>query len=319
MNKKFTNSFGAEIVFKEHGIDFSTRNSYILYENIESIRLKSGGKSFWVYYELGKCDFFVIDENDREEFKELVKEIKEVIKEESREDDVKQNVRKYTRSHISIMLFAWIFTGIFILLEYYELLALGIVLLLSIAFMLTWLTNTCRRIVPDSLVSFKKRNIIIQVILILLCIGVAIGSFFYFKPGFRSGEHLDRKCYFYECDKYADGGMYYGGLKGSDKYYCKEHFEIEKNWEDNKNGEAEPDEYEIWVIAKNEVKDNLKSPSTASFCSQSSATITKSGKTWTVIGYVDAQNSFGAEVRTNFKVVITFSSGNKYTATCTFN
>ena len=51
------------------------------------------------------------------------------------------------------------------------------------------------------------------------------------------------------------------------------------------------DKFDAFVIAKNIVNSNLKSPSTAKFCSTSDATITRSGNTWTVRGWVDAQNS----------------------------
>ena len=42
-------------------------------------------------------------------------------------------------------------------------------------------------------------------------------------------------------------------------------------------------------------------------------TITCSDDTWTIKGYVDAQNSFGATLRNNFTVKITFTSSTKYT------
>lgn len=73
------------------------------------------------------------------------------------------------------------------------------------------------------------------------------------------------------------------------------------------------DKYDAWVIAQDEVKNRLKAPSTADFCSMSSATVKKNGNTWTVKGYVDAENSFGAKVRNDFTVVITVSEdGGQY-------
>ncbi len=65
--------------------------------------------------------------------------------------------------------------------------------------------------------------------------------------------------------------------------------------------------------AEDIVKRELKSPSTAKFCSTRDATITRSGNTWTVSGWVDAQNSFGATIRNNFTVKFTFTQGDSYT------
>ena len=73
------------------------------------------------------------------------------------------------------------------------------------------------------------------------------------------------------------------------------------------------DEYDAWTAATDVVKNNLKAPSTAEFCSKSSANIEQHGNTWTIKGYVDAENSFGAKLRNDFTVVITFTSSTKYT------
>ena len=50
------------------------------------------------------------------------------------------------------------------------------------------------------------------------------------------------------------------------------------------------DKFDAMVIAEKVVKDQLKSPSTADFCSTSEYTVSCVGNTWTVRGYVDAQN-----------------------------
>lgn len=73
------------------------------------------------------------------------------------------------------------------------------------------------------------------------------------------------------------------------------------------------DEYDAWTAATDVVKSNLKAPSTAEFCSKSSASIEQHGSTWTIKGYVDAENSFGAKLRNNFTVIITFTSSTEYT------
>jgi hypothetical protein len=70
------------------------------------------------------------------------------------------------------------------------------------------------------------------------------------------------------------------------------------------------DQSHMQVIAENEVKENLKAPSTASF---SNISVSQNGNTWTVTGYVDAQNSFGAMIRSSFKVVIEDNGYPKYT------
>lgn len=49
---------------------------------------------------------------------------------------------------------------------------------------------------------------------------------------------------------------------------------------------------DAFAIAEKAVKDKLKSPSTAKFCSVTEATIGCSGNTWVVRGWVDAQNTF---------------------------
>lgn len=58
------------------------------------------------------------------------------------------------------------------------------------------------------------------------------------------------------------------------------------------------------VWAEYIVKQNLKSPSTAKFCSRLREMKAESlgGAKWKVTGWVDAQNSFGATVRSDFVV-----------------
>lgn len=78
------------------------------------------------------------------------------------------------------------------------------------------------------------------------------------------------------------------------------------------------DKFDAFVIAENAVKEKLKSPSTAQFCTTTEATIGRNGNTWTVKGWVDAQNGYGATVRANFAVTFTFASKDTYSvALCT--
>lgn len=68
-----------------------------------------------------------------------------------------------------------------------------------------------------------------------------------------------------------------------------------------------------WAVAKKEVKDVLKAPSSAKFpFSYSSATITKMDNLYTVISYVEADNSFGTNLKVKFSVSFE-RSGNNYT------
>lgn len=73
------------------------------------------------------------------------------------------------------------------------------------------------------------------------------------------------------------------------------------------------DKYDAMVIAEKVVRSALKAPSTADFCSSSEYTVSCMGNTWTVKGYVDAQNSFGATLRSDFTVKFTFSDSSHYT------
>lgn len=71
--------------------------------------------------------------------------------------------------------------------------------------------------------------------------------------------------------------------------------------------------YDAITIAEKEVKAKLKSPSTAKFSSFSEISVTRSGNTWRVTGWVDAQNGFGATLRNSYTVKIEFASSDVYT------
>lgn len=65
---------------------------------------------------------------------------------------------------------------------------------------------------------------------------------------------------------------------------------------------------DAWVCAEKAVQDTLKSPSTAEFCSYPDADITYLGASkYKIVGYVDAENSFGATLRKNFTVTLTLT------------
>lgn len=66
---------------------------------------------------------------------------------------------------------------------------------------------------------------------------------------------------------------------------------------------------DAWVCAQDIVQSELKSPSTAKFCSYTEATVTSLGNDkYKIKGYVDAQNGFGAIIRTKFTVTLTLTA-----------
>ena len=61
------------------------------------------------------------------------------------------------------------------------------------------------------------------------------------------------------------------------------------------------DSIDAYLVCQDFVSEGLKAPSTAEFASMSDSTIRNtSGDNWSVSSYVDAQNSFGAMIRTHF-------------------
>lgn len=73
------------------------------------------------------------------------------------------------------------------------------------------------------------------------------------------------------------------------------------------------------ICAEEYVRQNLKAPSTAKFCSYANMTATNiTGRTWKVSGYVDAENSFGASIRTYWVVTLTLTNSGFKDATVSF-
>ena len=71
---------------------------------------------------------------------------------------------------------------------------------------------------------------------------------------------------------------------------------------------AKGHEMDAWVCAQDIVEANLKSPSSAKFCKYPDATITYCGDAdYMVVGWVDAENSYGAKIRTSFIVTLTLT------------
>ena len=61
--------------------------------------------------------------------------------------------------------------------------------------------------------------------------------------------------------------------------------------------ETVPDKYGAMDVCHQFIEDRLKAPSTADYVDEQ---VVQRGKTWTVTGSVDSENSFGAKVRSTF-------------------
>jgi len=65
-------------------------------------------------------------------------------------------------------------------------------------------------------------------------------------------------------------------------------------------GEHEPDDYDAYAACENWVEEQLRAPSTADFSGHGDSTITEAGSGYDIRGYVDAENGFGAQIRTDW-------------------
>lgn len=65
------------------------------------------------------------------------------------------------------------------------------------------------------------------------------------------------------------------------------------------------------IIAQNAVKVQLKSPASADFPLGASVVIKPGHNLYVVRSYVDSQNSFGAMIRTNYVVTLSYRSGDR--------
>lgn len=62
-----------------------------------------------------------------------------------------------------------------------------------------------------------------------------------------------------------------------------------------------PDETGARLACHHSVRQQLRAPSTASFAPASDTRIARSGSEWTLTGWVDAENAFGATVRSTWR------------------
>lgn len=72
----------------------------------------------------------------------------------------------------------------------------------------------------------------------------------------------------------------------------------------------ENEQYEAKIYSKAVVESTLKAPSTAKWPREDKVIADKGiGNTWLVYGYVDAQNGFGAMLRTKYKLTVSKFKG----------
>lgn len=67
-----------------------------------------------------------------------------------------------------------------------------------------------------------------------------------------------------------------------------------------------------YIDCRDAVKLRLKAPASADFPGAGSATITHTGKNWFVSSYVDAQNGFGAQIRSEWTCTATHTGSNNF-------
>ena len=164
----------------------------------------------------------------------------------------------------------------------------------------------------------KKIAILLILIYLIFCIQ-GCG----YKVSFGYEDIADNTC------KVCGNPAEYKVTQGcSSAYYCKEHKDELINDEPTDGNHTKDssdkdsfghDKFDAITIAEKEVKKQLKSPSTAKFCKTSEYTVTVNKNKWTVSGWVDAQNSFGATLRNTFTVTITFTSVKEYNASCSIH
>lgn len=80
------------------------------------------------------------------------------------------------------------------------------------------------------------------------------------------------------------------------------------------NNQPKHDKAMAWQITQKFVKEKIKSPSTAVFPKyyDIESSILKENRTYTITTYVDAENSFGANLRQNFEAVVKYDGNNNW-------
>lgn len=103
-----------------------------------------------------------------------------------------------------------------------------------------------------------------------------------------------------------NGRQYHVGGLTSTEWFEKQSPKTQTTYSSVSGSNARHTDSEAWTCAKKIVKDSLKSPSTAKFCSFPESEVKHLGNgEYMVTGWVEAQNSFGALLRQSFVVTYT--------------
>ena len=147
-----------------------------------------------------------------------------------------------------------------------------------------------------------------------------VGKLFVELGDIYSGEDVYRIFLGADCSVRKNGKTIFEGYDSSYKSNSQDSVDSSLNSSGNMAESTNSDKdsyghtkYDAITIAEKEVKAKLKSPSTAKFSSFSEISVTRSGNTWRVTGWVDAQNGFGATLRNSYTVKIEFASSDTYT------
>lgn len=168
----------------------------------------------------------------------------------------------------------------------------------------------------------KKRKIILIAIILLIGIPLFIYNTFIVRTvssgnGWKHQVGHFGMCQF-DSEEHCGEATHRYFFKGSPpelvQLFCDKHWE--SDGEPVYNGltrevylPSSTDILNAKICAEQAVKDTLKAPSTAEFCSHSDMEAEHLGNNqWIVSGYVDAQNSFGAFIRKDWSVTLTLTS-----------
>lgn len=175
----------------------------------------------------------------------------------------------------------------------------------------------------------NKRRIIKWSILAIIVIGFVVWRIVAPKTvesgnGWKHQVGNFGQCEMYDCENNATQRYWAGwGVGGR---YCDEHWEsygqdmFNRLAEKSNKGNSSSKATDAKICAEKAVKDQLKSPSTATFCKYTEMTATNlEGNKWKITGYVDAQNSYGATVRENWTVILTLTDSGFKDYTVTFD
>lgn len=179
----------------------------------------------------------------------------------------------------------------------------------------------------------KKDNILV-IVIVLIAIGVFIYTHHPTVIRNQVNEKFDEVDQLIESKDYKEAKKIIGDMIRESKYkdYLHEMVNYNKvinkkmgktvksevssissteHYESNANRETD-----AWICAKKCVQDNLKTPSTADFPSYSKSYVSFLGNSkYKISAYVDAENGFGAMIRSDFTVTLELTSSGFKNAT----